>query len=114
VRTKKEPSQPIPLFREVLEVLLIPENMGVKLNVSHPGAWGWVFAASEPSFSLDTRLPQLDCKVDSDPEVLYPLVRKELERFDGWEITLAPRIVIGIWHVGENGAGPAPGRLVCP
>jgi hypothetical protein len=58
VRTKKEPSQPIPLFREVLEVLLMPENMGVKLNVSLlcGGVWrGPRSVRSEPGLSRSTR-----------------------------------------------------------
>lgn len=34
VRTLKQPHQPIPLFTEVLEILMSPEYQHVKLNVS--------------------------------------------------------------------------------
>jgi len=34
VRTTKAPHQPIPLFTEVLDILMMPENAHVKLNVS--------------------------------------------------------------------------------
>ena len=34
VRTKKEPQQPIPQFKEVLDILMEPANRHVKLNVS--------------------------------------------------------------------------------
>ena len=34
VRTTKAPHQPIPLFSEVLDILMMPENRHVKLNVS--------------------------------------------------------------------------------
>jgi len=34
VRTKAQPAQPLPLFSEVLALLMEPENIHVKLNVS--------------------------------------------------------------------------------
>lgn len=34
VRTTKKPQQPIPLFSEVLDLLMLPNNRHVKLNVS--------------------------------------------------------------------------------
>jgi hypothetical protein len=34
VRTKKEPVQPIPRFDELIDLLMLPENQHVTLNVS--------------------------------------------------------------------------------
>ncbi|RSH95433.1 hypothetical protein EHS25_000523 [Saitozyma podzolica] len=72
VRTREEPVQPIPLFSEVLDILLLPENAHVKLN--------------------------LDCKVDNDAVKLFTLVRDVIQGFPNWQTTLAPRVVLGLWH----------------
>ncbi|OCF44948.1 glycerophosphodiesterase [Kwoniella heveanensis CBS 569] len=72
VRTKKAPHQPIPKFSEVIEILLQPENMNVKLNI--------------------------DCKVENDPVKLFTLIKGVVESYDGWETKLAPRLILGIWH----------------
>ncbi|WVR09202.1 hypothetical protein IAU60_006264 [Kwoniella sp. DSM 27419] len=72
VRTKAAPHQPIPKFTEVLDILLQPENMNVKLNI--------------------------DCKVENDPVKLFTLIKETLEAYEGWQYTLAPRLILGIWH----------------
>ncbi|EIW66936.1 hypothetical protein M231_03967 [Tremella mesenterica] len=72
VRTTKAPHQPIPLFREVLEILVNPENRHVKLNI--------------------------DCKVDTEPVRLFTLMKAVIESFPGWTTLIAPRLILGIWH----------------
>lgn len=72
VRTLEQPSQPIPLFAQVLALLMRPENRHVKLNI--------------------------DCKVENTPDVLFPLIKACMSVYAGWERELAPRIVLGIWH----------------
>lgn len=72
MRTLEQPAQPIPRFAQLLDLLQEPANAHVKVN--------------------------LDCKVENDPERLFALVRAELERRPGWETTLAPRLVLGLWH----------------
>ncbi|WWC91404.1 uncharacterized protein L201_006348 [Kwoniella dendrophila CBS 6074] len=72
VRTKEAPHQPIPKFTEVLEILLQPENMNVKLNI--------------------------DCKVENDPTKLFSLMKDVVQSYPGWETKLAPRLILGIWH----------------
>ncbi|WRT68870.1 uncharacterized protein IL334_005851 [Kwoniella shivajii] len=72
VRTTKAPHQPIPKFTEVLEILLKPENINVKLNI--------------------------DCKVENDPAKLFGLIKDVVESYNGWETKLAPRLILGIWH----------------
>jgi phosphatidylglycerol phospholipase C len=37
----------------------------------------------------------IDVKLDNDPELLYPLMRREIESFPGWETELAPRLILG-------------------
>ena len=37
----------------------------------------------------------VDVKLDNDPEVLYPLMKEEIERFENWETQLAPRLILG-------------------
>ncbi|ORY29122.1 PLC-like phosphodiesterase [Naematelia encephala] len=72
VRTLEEPHQPIPRFTEVLDILMMPENKNVKLN--------------------------LDCKVENPPAKLFTLVKRAIETYPGWQSRLAPRIILGIWH----------------
>lgn len=72
VRTKATPVQPIPLFTEVLDILMRPANMHVKLNI--------------------------DCKVEGDPWRLFSLMKGLIETYPSWETALAPRLVLGIWH----------------
>lgn len=43
VRTTKTPHQPIPRFEEVLDILMLPANRHVKLNVSTPRLAGYTF-----------------------------------------------------------------------
>lgn len=40
----------------------------------------------------------IDVKLDNNPELLYPLMRREIESFPGWETELAPRLILGLWH----------------
>ncbi|KAI5449311.1 hypothetical protein NCC49_004813 [Naganishia albida] len=72
VRTLEAPHQPIPLFSDVLELLMKPANIHVKLNI--------------------------DCKVENDPHRLFPMIRDEMEKFEHWQTLLAPRLILGIWH----------------
>ncbi|KAK1922443.1 PLC-like phosphodiesterase [Papiliotrema laurentii] len=72
VRTLHAPHQPIPLFEEVLDILMMPENAHVKLNI--------------------------DCKVENDPVQLFGLIKAALEGRKDWAHHLAPRIVLGLWH----------------
>ncbi|EPQ59044.1 PLC-like phosphodiesterase [Gloeophyllum trabeum ATCC 11539] len=72
VRTKKEPRQAIPTFPETVELLMKPENQHVKLNV--------------------------DVKIQSDPDRLFPLLHKTITSHENWETLLAPRILLGLWH----------------
>ncbi|KAL7422707.1 hypothetical protein Q5752_001998 [Cryptotrichosporon argae] len=72
VRTLQTPHQPIPLFTQVLDILLAPGNERVKLNI--------------------------DCKVENDPVKLFGLIKRAVEARDGWATRLAPRLVLGIWH----------------
>ncbi|KAJ7596457.1 PLC-like phosphodiesterase [Mycena floridula] len=71
-RTKKEPKQSIPTFVETVELLMKPENQHVHFNI--------------------------DVKVDNDPSKLFPLIHKVLSAYPEWETTLAPRILLGLWH----------------
>jgi phosphatidylglycerol phospholipase C len=41
----------------------------------------------------------IDCKVENDPDRLVPMIKAELESFDHWQTLLAPRLILGIWHV---------------
>lgn len=42
---------------------------------------------------------QLDLKVENDPVRLFGLIKSVVESYEGWQQKLAPRIVLGIWHV---------------
>jgi len=72
VRTTKEPRQSIPTFSETVALLMRPENKHVKFNV--------------------------DVKVFSEPVRLFTLMHKTIASVEGWQETLAPRILLGLWH----------------
>ena len=44
---------------------------------------------------------QIDCKVENDPHRLFPMIRDELSKFENWQTLLAPRLILGIWHVSR-------------
>ncbi|KAF8914290.1 PLC-like phosphodiesterase [Gymnopilus junonius] len=72
VRTVKEPKQSIPTFEETVALLMKPENLHAKFNV--------------------------DVKVQNDPDRLFALMHKVIAAQPNWETTLAPRILLGLWH----------------
>lgn len=72
VRTVKEPKQSIPTFAETVALLMQPENLHVKFNV--------------------------DVKVQNDPDRLFSLMHAIIAAHDNWEILLAPRLLLGLWH----------------
>ncbi|KAF9448995.1 PLC-like phosphodiesterase [Macrolepiota fuliginosa MF-IS2] len=72
VRTIKEPKQAIPTFAETIELLMKPENQHTKFNV--------------------------DVKVQNDPDRLFKLMHEIITAQPCWETTLAPRILVGLWH----------------
>ncbi|KAG9087893.1 hypothetical protein FRC06_002309, partial [Ceratobasidium sp. 370] len=71
-RTVREPKQAIPTFAETVELLMRPENQHVQFNV--------------------------DVKVQNDPDRLFKLMLKVIQGHEDWERTLAPRILLGLWH----------------
>ncbi|WVR07619.1 hypothetical protein IAU60_004661 [Kwoniella sp. DSM 27419] len=72
VRTVKEPVQPIPLFEELIHLLMKPENRHVTLNI--------------------------DCKIQNDPERLFPEMSRIIKQYPDHATTLSPRIILGLWH----------------
>ncbi|KAK0230250.1 PLC-like phosphodiesterase [Armillaria fumosa] len=72
VRTRKAPVQAIPTFAETVALLMKPENLHVKFNV--------------------------DVKPQNDPERLFKLMNEIISSQPDWEVNLAPRILLGLWH----------------
>ncbi|OCF41343.1 glycerophosphoryl diester phosphodiesterase [Kwoniella heveanensis CBS 569] len=72
VRTTKEPVQPIPLFEELIALLMEPQNQHVTLNI--------------------------DCKMQNDPERLFPEMSRIISTYPNHASTLSPRIILGLWH----------------
>jgi len=72
LKTNKVPEQQLPTFDQTIDWLLRHENRHVTLH--------------------------LDLKANNPPERLFALMRKILSRHANWERTLAPRIILGIWH----------------
>ncbi|KXN86118.1 Phosphatidylglycerol phospholipase C, partial [Leucoagaricus sp. SymC.cos] len=72
VRTIKSPKQAIPTFKATIELLMKPENHHVKFNV--------------------------DVKVQNDADRLFKLMNDIITAQPSWETTLAPRILLGLWH----------------
>ncbi|ORY33432.1 PLC-like phosphodiesterase [Naematelia encephala] len=71
-RTVKEPIQPIPRFEELVDLLMEEENRHVLLNI--------------------------DCKMQNDPETLFPEMARIISKHANWETVLAPRLILGLWH----------------
>jgi len=71
-RTIKEPRQAIPTFSETIALLMRPENRHVKFDV--------------------------DVKAQNDPERLFTLMHEIISGQEDWETTLAPRVILGLWH----------------
>lgn len=44
---------------------------------------------------------QIDCKVENEPTKLFSLMKDVIEQYPNWETVLAPRIILGIWHVSR-------------
>ena len=40
----------------------------------------------------------MDVKVQNDPDKLFKLMDKIITAQPDWELTLAPRIILGLWH----------------
>ncbi|WWC94971.1 hypothetical protein V866_001823 [Kwoniella sp. B9012] len=72
VRTTKEPIQPIPLFEELIALLMEPENRHVTLNI--------------------------DCKMQNDPEKLFPEMARIISKYPNHSALLSPRLILGLWH----------------
>ncbi|KAL7418541.1 hypothetical protein Q5752_006999 [Cryptotrichosporon argae] len=72
VRTVKEPVQPIPRFEELVDLLMEEENRHVVLNI--------------------------DCKMQNDPERLFPEMARIISKHASWASSLAPRLILGLWH----------------
>jgi len=72
LRTVKEPSQPIPTFKQTLALLLEQGNRHITFNV--------------------------DVKVYNDPQRLFSLMHQTISDFPNWETDLVPRILLGLWH----------------
>ncbi|KAG8791059.1 hypothetical protein FRC12_010249 [Ceratobasidium sp. 428] len=71
-RTVREPKQAIPTFAETVELLMRSENRHVQFNV--------------------------DVKVQNDPDRLFKLMLAIIQGHEDWERTIAPRILLGLWH----------------
>lgn len=72
LRTSKKPEQKIPTFTETVEWLMKPENQHIEFNI--------------------------DIKPNNDPTRLFTLMRAILVAHPTWETTLAPRMILGLWH----------------
>lgn len=46
-------------------------------------------------------MAQIDCKVENLPDKLFPMIKEEMFKYEHWETLLAPRIILGIWHVSR-------------
>lgn len=81
VRTKKEPVQPIPLFEELVALLMEDGNKHVSLNVSDQ--------------IMELMLTaKIDCKIQNDPEKLFVCCPSQQE--DDL-LTVSPR-----WHASSR------------
>ncbi|KAI0340816.1 PLC-like phosphodiesterase [Trametopsis cervina] len=72
LRTLKEPKQSIPTFAETVELLMKPENLHITFDI--------------------------DIKPHNDPVKLFTLMHTILSAQPAWETSLAPRLLLGLWH----------------
>lgn len=67
--------EPIPQFEELVQLLMAPEARHVVLNI--------------------------DCKIQNDPDVLFPLMAEIIARYEDPatpHAQLSSRIILGLWH----------------
>ncbi|KAL7415559.1 PLC-like phosphodiesterase [Mrakia frigida] len=69
VRTKQAPIQPIPLFEEMLDLMMKEGNEHVKFNI--------------------------DIKVTSEPNKIFPVMAEIIDRYPS---ALKSRLILGLWH----------------
>lgn len=69
VRTTAHPQQPIPLFEDLLSLLMLPENSHVSFNI--------------------------DVKPSSDPYAIFPIMAALIALYPP---TLQSRLILGLWH----------------
>ena len=69
VTATKLPAQRICTLIELLDLLMLPENRHVLLNV--------------------------DVKLDNNPEILFKLMHEIIVTYEDWQTTLAPRLILG-------------------
>lgn len=60
------------------------------------------FSALKPNFFLQPENRHVkfdvDVKVDNDPDKLFELMHEIITAQPDWQSTLAPRIILGLWH----------------
>ena len=93
VRTLKEPRQAIPTFAQTIELL-----MKVSGHPEPPPVEPHQY--SSRSVQPENRHVRfnVDVKVQNDPPRLFNLMHKIISSYDDWKTTLAPRILLGLWH----------------
>ncbi|KAJ7285767.1 PLC-like phosphodiesterase [Mycena rebaudengoi] len=62
----------IPTFEQTMGLIMKPDNLHVHFNI--------------------------DVKPENDPQQLFQLMHSIISSHPRWEVTLAPRILLGIWH----------------
>lgn len=97
-RTIREPRQQIPTFQQVCDLLMKPENMHVKLNVSMENDQSIKRVKCVSELLYNFYFLQIDIKPDNNPERLFRLMKAVVESYPNYAIDLSPRLILGLWH----------------
>jgi hypothetical protein len=93
VRTVKEPKQSIPTFKETLDLL-----MKVSATITDTFTHSLTNCAPhEQPENLHVKF-NIDVKVYNEPERVFSLMNEIIVSHPEWEVKLAPRIILGLWH----------------
>src|SRR5258705_527924 len=90
VRTVKEPKQSIPTFEETIKLLM---RVRIVFNFREHILTPWHKQSENQQVKFN-----VDVKVQNDPDRLFRLMHHIIAQQPNWETTLAPRILLGLWH----------------
>jgi phosphatidylglycerol phospholipase C len=99
VRTLKKPHQQIPLFDQLVDLLMQPNALNVRLNVRPPVPFflSCCLSTKDVDRCVCVAVRQIDLKPNNDIKV-FELMKEIIQRVPNWQTDLAPRIVLGLWY----------------
>lgn len=96
-RTTQAPQQAIPLFEELLDLLMEPHARHVRFNIDVK-VFNKVGGSLRPPFPITSACLTHSFFSHPQPDQLFRLMASKIQRYPEWQTALAPRLVLGLWH----------------